>query len=531
MTPTSAQVARIEALFAGWDKPDRPGAAVGVARGGETIFRRGFGMASIEQGTPIGPDTAFRVASVTKQFCCLAALMLVRDGKLGLDDDVRRHWPALPRYGRTITIRHLMHNASGLRDYMTMMPLCGYWFDRMTTHDEIDAMIGRQRAINFQPGSRFLYSNSNFVLISRIVEKLAGKPLGALLEERVFRPLGMTRTRLATDPWTVEPGLAAAHLRLSDGRLVHPSIGTQMTGDAALISTVNDLLRWADAFARGPAGLRRLMGELATLEPFTNGTPNDYAFGLEAGVYRGLETFGHGGLLPGYRTEIMRVPAVDLAVVVIANVDAIDPYVMARRIMDIALEGDARMAAVPAPPRLTPFVGRWIDEAGGVVMTISAAQGAAKAELFGAQMLLQPLPDGRMTVMRGAFALTLDFRGKGGDRRIEADVGAGETLTFRPLPPYRPRAPREIVGRYRSDELDADWVVDAGKGGLSVTVAGALSRRGPWVTAAIAPDLYEISIAPWPATLFARPKRDRRGRVTGLIVRAARVTALELTKI
>ncbi len=437
MTPSPAQVARIEALFADWNASDRPGAAVGVAQGGETLFRRGFGMASIEHGQPIGPDTAFRVASVTKQFCCLAVLMLARDGKLGLDDDVRRHWPALPRYGRTITIRQLMHNSSGLRDYMTMMPLCGYGFERTTAHGEIDQLIARQRALNFAPGTRFLYSNSNFVLLSRIVEKLSGKPLGALLEERVFRPLGMTRTRLATDPWTVEPGLAASHVRLADGRIVHPSIGTQMTGDAALISTVNDLLRWADAFARGPSALRRLTAELATLEPFANGTPNDYAFGLEAGRYRGLDTFGHGGLLPGYRTEIMRVPAADLAVVVIANVDVIDPYVMARRVMDVVLEGDPRLAAVPPMPRLTPFVGRWIDEGAGIVLTISAARGVAKAELFGAPMLLQPLPDGRLTVMRGAFALTLAFHGKGGDRRIEADVGAGETLTFRPLPGRR----------------------------------------------------------------------------------------------
>ena len=186
--------ARVDSIFAAYDRPDAPGCAVGVYRDGRIQYARGYGLADLEHRVPITPATVFDIGSTSKQFTAATILLLEQEGKLSLDDDVRRFLPELPAYERPITIRHLLHHTSGLRDYIGLLRLAGVRTDDVATADDALQMLVRQRALNFAPGDEHLYSNSGYFLLSLIVERAAGRSLRDEARDRIFAPLGMTRT-------------------------------------------------------------------------------------------------------------------------------------------------------------------------------------------------------------------------------------------------------------------------------------------------------------------------------------------------
>ena len=186
---------RVERLLAPWRQSGGPGVTLGVVVGRDLVVHEAAGMASIELGVPIGPQTTFRIASVSKQFTCAAILLLAAEGRLSIDDDVRRYLPALPDLGPRITLAHLMHNTSGIRDMLEIMRLGGLDLSQPCEPQDLLDGVCRQRGLNFVPGSRYLYSNSNFMLLGRIVEHVSGLTFRDFLDRRIFAPLGMNTTR------------------------------------------------------------------------------------------------------------------------------------------------------------------------------------------------------------------------------------------------------------------------------------------------------------------------------------------------
>ncbi|MBX6744897.1 MAG: beta-lactamase family protein, partial [Acetobacteraceae bacterium] len=182
-------------LLVPWDAPATPGCTLGLVRDGALVLQESAGLASLELGVPIGAETCFRIASVSKQFTCSAILLLAEEGKLSIGDDIRAHLPEMPDFGVRITLDHLMRNCSGLRDMLELMRMGGADLAQPCTAEDLLAAIRRQRSLNFAPGSRFLYSNTNFFLLGRVVEAVSGESLGEFLARRIFTPLGMTRTR------------------------------------------------------------------------------------------------------------------------------------------------------------------------------------------------------------------------------------------------------------------------------------------------------------------------------------------------
>src|SRR5262249_23265348 len=201
---------RIDALFARYTKPGSPGAVVAVMQGGTVEICKGYGLASIELGVPIGPRTRFRIASVSKQFTVTAALMLAAEGKLELSDPPHKHLrelKALP-----VTIAQMMRNSSGLPDFLELLRLGGHGLDKPARAADFLAAAARNGHLNFTPGGGFLYSNTNFLLLGLIIERLAKQKLGDFLSERIFKPLGMTSTMLAAEIDAVIPNLATGYL-------------------------------------------------------------------------------------------------------------------------------------------------------------------------------------------------------------------------------------------------------------------------------------------------------------------------------
>ncbi|HEY4166003.1 MAG TPA: serine hydrolase domain-containing protein, partial [Reyranella sp.] len=235
---TIALERRVDALFTRYTKPGSPGAVVAVMREGEIELCKGYGLASIELGVPIGPRTRFRIASVSKQFTVTAALMLAAEGKLDFDAPPHKYLKELKPL--PVTVDQMMRNSSGLPDFLELLRLGGHGLDKPVRAEELLAAAARNNHLNFEPGSRFLYSNTNFLLLGHIIERLTKKKLGDVLEERIFKPLGMTDTMLAADIATVIPNLATGYLGDDSHGFRRAGHAYPQGGEGGLTSTVED---------------------------------------------------------------------------------------------------------------------------------------------------------------------------------------------------------------------------------------------------------------------------------------------------
>ncbi|MDO9708089.1 serine hydrolase domain-containing protein [Paracraurococcus lichenis] len=514
-------------LLAPWDRGESPGATIGLVRDGALALHESAGAASLELGLPIGPETCFRIASVSKQFTCAAILLLEAEGRLSREDAVQRHLPGLPDLGARITLDHLMRNCSGLRDMLELMRFAGTGLGQPATAEQLLDAIGRQRSLNFAPNTRFLYSNSGFLLLGRVVEAAAGEPLATFLERRILAPLGMTRTRHTPSVAEVVPGLATGYFPQGEGFVRAPH-GFALGGEGGLVSCVEDLALWDRNFSTGLVGGVALGRALAERVPFGNGRLNLYARGLEVADYRGLRTETHGGLWPGYRTCFLRAPEAGLTVIVIANHGGIDVHQLGHRMLDAAVEGRPGIHPVPAlPPRpaLEALTGRWLEPESGTTLEIElTADGTPRATQHGLPFTLAPAEDGRLVAQRGAFPFALSLPEDG---RLLVETDAGIITSFRRAA-TEARLPEGLEGAWTCAELDATWTIAPGTEGLVLRVRGPVGSDGPWPVLPIEGDCFRVLT---PATLFqgwvdAQAVRDAAGRVAGFLVNGSRARGL-----
>ena len=343
---------RIDQLFADYDRESSPGCALGVYANDGIAYARGYGMANLEHGVPISPRTVFDLGSTSKQFTAMSVVMLAQEGKLSLDDPVRRWIPELPEYGRPITVRQLIHHTSGIRDYLTLMSLRGTSFDGITTQADAVALIARQRETNFDPGSEHLYSNSGYLLLSELVHRVSGVPLTRFARERLFDPLGMRATHVHDDHTMIVPRRATGYAPGADGGFRIAMSGFEQTGDGAVMSTVEDLWRWDRNFYTATVGGRPVIDLMTARGTLTSGDTLRYATGLLVDRYRGARRVRHGGSWAGYRAELMRFPDLRTSVAVLCNLSTANPTALAERVADLVL--GTRLAPATAPDPRVP---------------------------------------------------------------------------------------------------------------------------------------------------------------------------------
>ena len=514
---------RVDALFARYTQPGSPGAIVGVMRGGEIEHCKGYGLASIELGVPIGEHTRFRIASVSKQFTVTAALMLAAEGKLKLSDPPHKYLRELPRL--KVTIDQMMRNCSGLPDFLELLRLGGHGLDRPARAvDFLDACV-RNRHLNFAPGSRFLYSNTNFLLLGLIIEKITGQKLGDVLAKRIFKPLGMKSTMLAADIDTIIPDLATGYLGDATQGFRRAQHAYPQGGEGGLTSTVGDLLTWSRHFDRPTLKPRDLPAQLMAPSPLTGGHANGYRRGLGVGPLRGIETVGHGGLWPGFRTEFLRLPAVDLTVVIIANLATLDPWRLARAVAVEALAGNSALApAVPAATQAetAALAGTWFNAAEPSLFDLAWRNGEPTVTQNGMPFALAKRGDGWLAADRGSFEFALK---PATDSTLQVDLGAGRVLPFNRLAKRKP-VPSAIVGTYVSADTGATWKVRRSGKDYLIDVGGPLIASGaPWRVNGVDADTVEIvSPGSWiSATQLAHLERGRTGKIKALAVSTGRI--------
>jgi CubicO group peptidase (beta-lactamase class C family) len=328
---------KVDALFTEWTKPGSPGAAVGVIREGQLLYSKGFGLANIETDTPITPESVFYLASVGKQFTTMAIALLQQDGKLDVDDDIRKYIPEFPDYGTTITIRHLIHHGSGIRDYLSLMDLAGLPFGTFHHDQDIVDMLARQKALNFTPGERYVYSNSGYFLLAVIVHRVSGKSLSEFAKERIFGPLDMQNSHFHDDYTHPIKGRAMSYYTGDDGELDVFLSTFDRVGSGGVYSGVIDLVKWDNNFYDHKVGGQQVHDWLHQKGKLEDGTELDYAWGLHISDYRGLPVVQHGGSLGGYRTAIIRFPEQRFSVIVLANLGSINSSGLGMEVAEIYL--------------------------------------------------------------------------------------------------------------------------------------------------------------------------------------------------
>jgi CubicO group peptidase (beta-lactamase class C family) len=340
--------ASVDAVFARWNAAS-PGCAVGVGVDGRHVLERAYGMADLERDVPNTADTIFEAGSVSKQFTAAAVLLLARDGKLSLDDPVRKYVPEVPDYGaaRTITIRHMLTHTSGLRDWGEVAGLAGWPRGRRVhTHGHVLDIVSRQKDLNFTPGTNWSYSNTGYNLSAIIVARVSGQSFADFSRDRIFAPLGMTHTSWRDDYTRIVKRRAIAYEPAADGYREDMPF-ENVHGNGGLLTTVGDLLRWNENFVSPKVGGAAFVAEQQTPGRFSDGRPHDYALGLYVRTYRGVREVSHSGSTAGYRAFLVRYPDQRVSVAVLCNAANANPTQYARAVADAYL-GSAFTAPAPA---------------------------------------------------------------------------------------------------------------------------------------------------------------------------------------
>jgi CubicO group peptidase (beta-lactamase class C family) len=390
---------RVDAVFADLDSTHSAGCATAVIRDGKTVFANGYGMANLDHNVPITPETVFDIGSTSKQFTAAAIALLALDGRLGLDDDVRKYIPELPAYDKTITVRHLLHHTSGVRDYAALLTLSGVDDHDVFSYQDLVVLTARQKNLNFIPGHEHLYSNTGYILLAIIVQRVSGQAFGEFVEQRIFEPLGMTHSLVYEDRNRVIANRATGYSLGSDGshRIDH-YWNFALGGDGQVYTTVGDLALWDSNFYDPIVGGAKFLEMLHTRGELNNGEDIDYALGLFHGEYRGLKTVDHGGAWGGFRAQFIRVPEHRFSAVVLCNLATSGPDKRVQQLVDIYLEQHLTPQETRAvtgtvavdPGLLESYEGQYQLEV-GILLSITSKDGALRLQA-GDSPLMELIP-------------------------------------------------------------------------------------------------------------------------------------------
>jgi CubicO group peptidase (beta-lactamase class C family) len=524
--PGDSTTRMVDRVFESWRSTAGPGCSLGVSRNGRVVYEHGYGMANLETGTPIAPSSIFHVASVSKQFTAMSVMLLAHDGKLSVDDDIRKYLPEIPDYGTKITIRHLLTHTSGLRDQWELLALARGRFEenRITEADVMD-IVPRQKALNFTPGAEYLYSNTGFTLLGVIVKRVSGKSLKDFADERIFKPLGMTSTHFHDDYTMLVPGRASAYTPVQG--VWHVSIPNfDVYGATSLFTTVGDLLKWEANFDAPVVGDRALLAQMQTRAHLTSGDPVNYGLGLSVGTYRGAREIGHNGADAGYRAAVTRFPDQGLAIAIECNAATANTTLLAHGVADAFL-GSA-LAAVPTPPApIAVPVGIDVLQRRGGAYIQPTTMAVVEFSMRGGNLIsgrtvgppMVSISDRRMRIAGQAA----EFEFTDGERPSVAMFAPGQPpLRFeRWAPPVVTRsALAPYAGDYYSEELNARYKVTASDSTINLrtgTESGITAR----------PVFLDVFLAGGYTVQFTR----KGGTITGLEVTNARMRRVRFVRV
>jgi CubicO group peptidase (beta-lactamase class C family) len=484
-TVSAADSARVDPLFATWNRPDSPGCGVGVSRDGAVIFERGYGAASLERRTPITSSTVFHLASITKAFTAMSVLLAAERGVLSLDDEVSKYIPEWSIRDQHVTVRHLLTHTSGLRDAYVLQ---GWAPENGNSNDAFLKILSRQRGLNFAPGGEYQYNNGGYLLLGNILQRASGQSLGAFADANIFKPLGMTGAYFNGDPVRTAPDHASGYSPEAKGwRLLPESSG--YAGNAGMMSSVRDLLLWAKNFADARVGTPALFSSMQKATVLTGGQPTQSGMGFGIGNYRGARVFRTSGGDRGIATELVIFPDQRAAIAVLCNMDSVvmgglatvNPDDLTNGVADVFLEdvlepgaapngGTASGPGAPSPSPVNVPAEELASKAGlyhlgpdeNHIVSMSIRDGRFGVwDFYGDNyhLLMTPITANRFTLP----GVTLEFSPAeaGRPRAWHIVDGGGQRLMELPLVTFDVSKANltSFAGAYRSDELDVTYTV------------------------------------------------------------------------
>ncbi|MBW4624504.1 MAG: beta-lactamase family protein [Brasilonema octagenarum HA4186-MV1] len=469
---------KVDELFSEWDKPDSPGFALAIIKDGETIYKRGYGMADLEHNVTISPNSVFDIASTSKQFTAMCIALLARKGELSLDDEIQIYISEIPRYEYPITVRHLIHHTSGIRDFLNLMELAGMRCENDYPENEIIALIARQQELNFKPGEEHLYSNSGYFLLAEIVKRVSGKSLAVFADQHIFSPLGMKATHFHDDFTRIVQNRAIGYSVREEGSFQIDTTIFDIVGDGGIYTTVEDLCIWDENFYQNKLGGygQDLIEEIITPGILNSGEVIDYAFGLDRGHYRGLETISHGGAWMGYRSQMLRFPKQRFSVICLSNLGSAEPEELARKVADIYLVDDFTEESVSCQTQIIEIpsidlerkTGFYQNPKTGTVWELLVKDGKLIVQAAGMGLILAPVSSSHFVIMDIPF-ISVEFEESGLDKPSYFYYVEGKTRDVFQRLEFAPPNSEQLVdftGEYYSQELDATYRISIEDGEL-----------------------------------------------------------------
>ena len=531
---------QIDQLFTAWNSIESPGAAVAVEKDGKIIYKKGFGCAELEYNIPITASTVFHIASVSKQFTCFSILLLEKQGKLSINDNIRKYIPEVPDFGKVITLNHLMHHMSGLRDQWELLAMAGWRLDDIITKDQILRIVSRQKELNFNPGDEYLYCNTGFTLLAEVVARVSGQTFPEFTRTHIFEPLKMTSTLFYDDCEKIVKNRAYSFYPDSTG-YKKSILSYSNAGATSLFTTAEDLCLWSRNFENPVVGGEDIINRMNLRGILNKGDTITYAMGQDIGTYKGLKIISHGGADAGYRSFLVRFPDQRFSVNVLSNLASFDPGGMSFKIADIYLK-DKEVAAGPKnietagkPPAeitdvkidhnvLVSYCGQY-EWQPGIFVTISLENDnlfVSAPELVKTPMIAVTTTEFDVKAASARVTFILD---SGKVSKMKVNMNGGEVIAMK-IPDFDPARINisEYTGDFYSEELSTSYtmVLDSGK------LIARHFRTGDVMLALIKPDQFTGNQWYFRNVMFIR---DPSGAIVSCNVSGGRVRNLKFVKV
>lgn len=472
-TPDQQLSARVDSIFSPHARSDAPGCAVSVIKAGKILYARGYGMADVAHSIPLTPATPLNIASTTKPFTALAVLLLEKDGKLRLDEDVRKYVSEVPNFGHPITIRMLLNHTSGLRELHNLFNLAGWRNSDVQLRDDVFSMIRRQRALNHAPGAEFAYNSTGYTLLAIVVERVSGVSFSSFVNDRIFTPLGMTNSYVEESLSQVIPRRATGYWGHDPAKLRTARPVNSIPGPNGIVTSVEDLARWDENFYRHRVGTAATLDQMSTPNRLTDGTDFGYGLGFFIGTHRGRRTVSHAGSDYGYKADFIRFPAEQLTVAVLCNAFDIPPTPLALQVADLYLPPATQSSEASRTPSAVDVLNGGASEnpAGFAGLYWSEAKkmmgprfvyknGKLLIDGGGEGMFeLRPLGNNSYRLMAAPRRYIFTFVRRAGAVELRVDHEGSPLTEYRKVIETKPTAAtlRSLKGNYFSPELDVTW--------------------------------------------------------------------------
>lgn len=455
-------IRRADSLLNVYKQANAPGMAFAIIKDGKVIYKKTYGLANLEDKTPITDSTAFNIASVSKQFTAFVALLAEQEGKLSLDDDIRIYLPELSHLPNKITVRQLANHTHGLPNFTEIKKLQGFGDEFKVTNTEAVHTILGIKSLNFPPGEQYQYNNTGFTLLAEILHRLYKKNFSQIVQEYIFKPLHMNNTMAIDDPGKIIPNVAESYQPKDSGFLKYP-IAQMVNGSSNIYTTLDDMCTWAANFQNPIQGNRELYNKMQKNTVLNSGKSIEYGLGLQTEKYKGLDIVFHGGGTVGYRAYILHVPSQQFSVVMLGNKQGFEGLLIAYKLVDFFL-GDQQ--TLPSQPQKTTYTLSELKKFEGVYalnpgnyLEISTKGKELYLGTYAqkGKELLQVMGDNKFKITSIPTA-SLTFNDGSISFRIADFTYSAKKITPNP-PKVEKMALNKLVGFYRNEEFNTIYQV------------------------------------------------------------------------